>query len=324
MVLGIDTSCYTTSVALVGESGLAIDRRLLLEVPKGTRGLRQAEAVFQHVQNLPNLLSEVLPRRDITGVAVSSTPRSVADSYMPVFKVGEGTAQSLALALDVPCYFTSHQAGHIWAGLHGTGLNWAGDFLALHVSGGTTEVALVRLDESRNMELSVLGGSLDIHAGQLIDRIGVELGLAFPAGPHLEKLAKEGRSQGIDSVDLPVSVSGLHANLSGPEAAAKRALKRGADPLGLAQGIEDCVARTITALAKNAASDREQDRILIVGGVAANQYIRHFLATSLEEAGITVGFAPSALSSDNAVGVAAYGLWQAGTYRVHSCATNGE
>ena len=147
VILGIDTSCYTTSVALIAGRELLADRRLLLEVPQGKRGLRQAEAVFQHVRNLPQLLSEVLPREDITGVAVSSKPRSAAGSYMPVFKTGEGMARALALAWDVPLYLTSHQAGHIWAGC----LAWmwaAGSgLLAVHLSGGTTEVVSVRLEE---------------------------------------------------------------------------------------------------------------------------------------------------------------------------------
>ncbi len=315
-MLGIDTSCYTTSVAVVGEPGLLNDRRLLLEVPPGKRGLRQAEAVFQHVRNLPQLLSDVLPFRGITAVAVSGTPRSLPDSYMPVFKAGEASARSLALAWDVPCHVTSHQAGHIWAGLYGRDLHWEGDFWALHISGGTTELVSITLGQAaQDMAISLMGGSLDIHAGQLIDRIGVQMGLTFPAGPHLEKLAMEGRHQGVSPVILPISVRDLDLNLSGPEAAATRALEAGADPRAVAQGVEECLAQSLAALIKNATANRGGDRVLIVGGVAANKYIRNFLESSLSKYNITVVFAPRTLSGDNAVGVAAYGLRKVGAYR---------
>lgn len=315
-ILGIDTSCYTTSVAVLDDKGLLVDRRLLLDVPLGKKGLRQGEAVFQHVKNLPVLLSDVLPQRSITGVAVSSKPRWVSGSYMPVFKTGEGMARSLAIAWDVPCYHTSHQAGHIWAGLWGSELDWEGSFMALHISGGTTEIVSVDLSpaveaEADPMKMEVLGGSLDIHAGQFIDRIGVDVGLSFPAGSQLENMATEGRFRGIPPYVLPVSVSGSHLNFSGPETAAVRALEAGAPPEGVAQGVELCIAQSLTGVVEHTAQVSGLDRLLVVGGVASNQYIRRYLESHLEKVGITTAFAPYALSSDNAVGVAAYGLWRA-------------
>lgn len=312
VILGIDTSCYTTSVAIVGGKEV-VDRRLLLEVPLGKRGLRQAEAVFQHVKNLPVLLEEILPCQGITGVAVTSQPRSVSESYLPVFKTGEAMARGLALAWDVPCYLTSHQAGHIWAGLFGSGSYWEGTFLALHISGGTTEIGTVDLNRTVGGDagaMELLGGSLDLHAGQLIDRIGVKLGLSFPAGPEVEKLAQDGRRQGIPPFALPVSVNGLHLNLSGPETAAIRGIEAGAEPASVAQGVEICIAQSLTALALNAARITGLARLLIVGGVACNQYIRQHLENNLGKTGITTVFTTPELSRDNAVGVAAYGWWR--------------
>lgn len=314
VVLGIDTSCYTTSVAVVGGTDSVVDRRLVLEVPLGKRGLRQAEAVFQHVKNLPVLLEEVLPRKDIRGVAVSSKPRSVSGSYMPVFKVGEAAARTLALAWEVPCFFTSHQAGHIWAGLFFNRPFWEGSFLALHISGGTTEVVSVSLgnigEGEDSMGLELLGGSLDIHAGQLIDRIGVEMGLSFPAGPELERLAEEGQRQKIPPFPLPISVREMNLNFSGPETAAIRGIKAGIEPARIAQGIERCIAESLIALILHAAAASGLDRLLVVGGVASNQYIRSRLEDELTKAGIDTAFAPPGLASDNAVGVAAYGRWK--------------
>ena len=316
VILGIDTSCYTTSVALIAGRDLLADRRLPLEVPQGKRGLRQAEAVFQHVRNLPQLLAEVLPHTGIAGVAVATKPRSAAGSYMPVFKTGEGTARALALAWDVPLYAASHQAGHIWAGLWSSDLPAEQDFLAVHLSGGTTEIVAVRLgkpsgEDDEGIAIDILGGTLDIHAGQLIDRIGVRLGLSFPAGPQLEGLAETGRKQGTAPVLLPVSVKGMDINFSGPEAAAMRYLDAGADPVGIAQGVEMCIAESVVKMIMAGAEASGLDRVLMVGGVAANGYVRREAARQLAAAGIGAVFAPRRLSSDNAVGVAAYGSWRA-------------
>ncbi|HHV93345.1 MAG TPA: O-sialoglycoprotein endopeptidase [Firmicutes bacterium] len=316
VILAIDTSCYTTSVALIAGNEILADRRRLLEVPQGRRGLRQAEAVFQHVKNLPQLLEEVLPCRGITGVAVSSKPRSAPGSYMPVFKTGEGMARALALAWGVPLYLTSHQVGHIWAGLFGREQEVKQDFLAVHLSGGTTEVVSVRLQEpteqdDEGVRIEVLGGTLDIHAGQLIDRIGVKLGLPFPSGPQLEALAQKGREQGIPPVPLAVSVKGTHVNFSGPETEAQRMLEKGAHPAGVAQGVEICVAESAARMIEAAAEASGLNMVLIVGGVAANQYLRRYISSRLEKAGISVTFAAPRFSGDNAVGIAAFGRWRA-------------
>src|SRR5690606_7183010 len=118
--LGIDTSAYTTSVALVGVDGqLLADARTVLAVPAGSRGLRQSEAVFQHIRRLPELMERVMGsgRARVMAVAASTAPRPVPDSYMPVFKAGEAVARAVAAALGVPFVPLSHQEGHVWAGL---------------------------------------------------------------------------------------------------------------------------------------------------------------------------------------------------------------
>ena len=165
----MDTSCYTTSVAAVALDGHVLgSARRLLVVKMGGRGLRQSEGVFQHVQNLPELiaeLSEAVPGMEIAAVCASDAPRDVEGSYMPVFTVGSGMAASLSTLLGVPRFRSSHQAGHIAAARIDSGLP-AGPHLALHLSGGTTEVLACGEDGS----ISLLGGSDDLHAGQFVDR----------------------------------------------------------------------------------------------------------------------------------------------------------
>ena len=112
MVLGIDTSNYTTSLALVDHRKIISDKRKLLTVKEGERGLRQQEALFQHVSDLPVLFSELMEDigdRKIEAVACSVRPRPVDGSYMPVFMAGKSFAEVIASALKIPVYEFSHQ-----------------------------------------------------------------------------------------------------------------------------------------------------------------------------------------------------------------------
>ncbi|MEI3426167.1 MAG: hypothetical protein V8R10_05995 [Christensenellales bacterium] len=194
VVVGLDTSCYTTSAAAVTAEGNVIAScRKLLPVPQGQRGLRQSEAVFTHVRQLPGLIEELsayLTDCEIVAVCASRRPRDEEASYMPVFQAGDAQGRSLAALLRVPCFATTHQRGHVEAAKVDSGVT-AGDLLAVHLSGGTTEV-LSLVDD----HLTLLGGTLDLHAGQVVDRTGVALGLPFPAGPHLEELAVRGTAKG--------------------------------------------------------------------------------------------------------------------------------
>ncbi|MDW7651458.1 MAG: O-sialoglycoprotein endopeptidase, partial [Bacillota bacterium] len=205
MYYGIDTSCYTTSLAVTDAQGrLLCEQRKLLEVPSGERGLRQSDGIFLHLQNLPHLAEALAERTGplcLQAVAASTRPRPVDGSYMPVFTVGTSFGRMLAATLGVPFFSLSHQEGHIYAGLWSAGVDWD-NFYAVHISGGTTEILEVAR-QAKGLAIKELGGSEDLHAGQFIDRVGVALGLGFPAGPALEALAARCPGRGAD---VPVSV----------------------------------------------------------------------------------------------------------------------
>lgn len=301
MFLGIDTSCYTTSLAVTDAQGrLRSEARKLLTVPAGERGLRQSDGVFQHVQNLP-LLAESLWREvgplQLQAVAASSRPRPVAGSYMPVFTVGTSFGRSLAAAFAVPFFELSHQEGHLLAGMWSAGVDWS-NFYTVHVSGGTTEILSVALGES--VAITELGGTEDLHAGQFIDRVGVALGLPFPAGPQLEAL---GLRAGDDVLQVPVAVRGRKLSFSGPESHVQRALARGAAAESVARGVERCVAESLARVLKNIMAEYGSKPLLFVGGVMANGYIRQALQERLGDA---AAFADPRFAGDNAVGPALF------------------
>ncbi|MBP3646694.1 MAG: O-sialoglycoprotein endopeptidase [Clostridia bacterium] len=309
ITLGFDTSCYTTSAAAVNERGEVVAfSRMLLPVEQGQRGLRQSEAVFAHVRQMPQVMDQMresLKEYEIAAVCASAKPRDEEDSYMPVFTVGLGHARVVADALGVPLYETSHQQGHIAAGQIGNDMP-EGAFVALHLSGGTTELLKCAAGK-----LTLIGGCADLHAGQMVDRVGVALGLGFPAGPALEKLAMAYDGT-IESL-LPVSMEkgDLTCHLSGVETKAQQWIKSGQmTPEKIAAEVFDVLSRTVARLLTAACEASGTRRALVVGGVASSTLLREMLRRRLQKQRrpIEVYFGEPRYSADNAAGVAAIGM----------------
>ncbi len=294
-VLGIDTSNYTTSVAIYDGDKYTMQRKIL-DVKQGMRGIRQSEGVFIHNKELPQMLVEILNGVKIDAVGVSTAPRNAEGSYMPVFTVGHGYARAVASAVGANLHEFSHQDGHIMAGVYSSGaavlLN--NPFISVHLSGGTTEVLKSHFNGYR-FENEIIGGTLDISAGQLIDRVGVKMGLKFPCGNELERLALTADK----TIKLPFSIKGSYVNLSGVETKLLNSIS----------GPDAIVARTVFVYSKdllinmieNAITDTGINDILIAGGVASNSIIRKGLS---DRFGSMIHFATPELSCDNALGVA--------------------
>jgi len=299
--LGFDTSNYTTSFAAInGEGRLIFDYREILPVPLGEAGLRQRDVVFLHLRFLNRMVEEGLSRIDrakIGGIGVSVKPRPVIDSYMPSFLAGETVARALALALNIPLTLTTHQEGHLEAALWSLGLNLE-KFFAIHFSGGTSE--LLKIEKKKNhFKIETIGKTLDISAGQLVDRIGVKLGLPFPAGKQLENLARGAKG----SLKVPSTFRNGNWHFSGAETFLLRQLGN-VPPTEIARAVEDVIARTLFKIIEYHSSLNLP--MVLMGGVIANNYIKEFLTKRLKERRVKVNlfFAEAQYTSDNAVGVA--------------------
>ena len=290
--LGVDTSNYTTSVALVdGEGRVVFNGKKPLDVGLGERGLRQSDAVFAHTKNLPELF-ELIRGAHICAVGVSASPRDAADSYMPCFLAGVSAASSVACALDLPLYRFSHQRGHLRAALYSARREEriGKRFAAFHVSGGTTEILLVE-----NGEIIKIGGTLDLNAGQAIDRAGVAFGLKFPCGAELSKIAE------VSSIPQKprVCVNGLECNFSGLENKVLEMISAGADKSAVAGYVIEFVKLTLDKLCSNLLEAHPGLDVVFSGGVTSNRYIAAFLAGKYG-----ASFAEPEFSSDNAAGTA--------------------
>ena len=294
---GIDTSNYTTSAALCDRDGKIIANiKRPLPVSEGERGLRQSDAVFAHIKNLPEVMSELAQKinQEVCAVGVSAKPRDLADSYMPCFLSGVAAAEAFAAGSKAPLYKFSHQQGHIMAAYATSGAK-GNDFLAFHISGGTTELLKVTLKETE-FNVSLLGGTADLNAGQAVDRIGVKLGFRFPCGCEMEKSAS--RFTGIIP-PAKISVKDLECNLSGLENNAERLISKGASTDEICAYTFAFLAKTFSRLAINARERLGELPIVWAGGVMSNKIIQNELAK--------LGgcyFTEPQYSADNAVGTA--------------------
>jgi len=297
--IGIDTSAYTTSLAIVDKKeNLIKEAREPIKVKEGKRGIRQSEAVFEHLRQLPPLWEKLfcdVSFRHWSGVCVSEKPRPISSSYMPVFKVGEAFGRFLAQTLGIPYQACSHQENHLMAGFWSLSLP-EGEYLALHLSGGTTELLKVKYARQGIDGVALLGGTKDLSAGQFVDRVGQALGFSFPAGPEIEKLA-QGAAK---SIALTVAVDDTWFSFSGPASQAMRYKEQGIPPADLARGVEDNIALTLKRSLKNALLFMDNCQgVLMVGGVASNYHISQQLKENIS---VPVYVTPASYAQDNAVG----------------------
>ena len=301
-VLAFDTSNYTTSAAVYdGAQGYNVSR--LLDVAQGSLGLRQSDALFAHIKRLPEIADRLFSHLEddiLCAVGASTRPRSVEGSYMPCFLAGKTQAEVVSSVLKIPFYSFSHQEGHIAASCWGAERMdlMEREHLAWHLSGGTTELLLVK-PSGCSVSAEKIGGTTDISAGQLIDRTGKLLGLGFPSGKALDELSKGAVNQDVFHVktqDTYFSLSGVQNKVaayadSRPEEIAAYALR--------------CLVGAILKATRNALLKYPQCEVVFAGGVASNSMLRE-KCTDLPAV-----FCPPCYATDNAMGTAIL------TWRMH-------
>lgn len=297
--LGIDTSNYTTSVSAFFSNGDYLNLKKILDVKSNSIGVRQSDAVFMHVKNLPILfkeLNETLSERfhsgyTIKAVGVSSRPRPIEGSYMPCFLSGVSVAASISSVLSVPCYEFSHQEGHVRAALFSSGDKQLQKFYSFHLSGGTCEL-LETTKEHVGYSFKIISSSADITLGQLVDRIGVALGLGFPSGKELETLSEHTNNFS------KIKITGTDKiNISGFENIAKKMINDGFSREEVASYVYSVISKVIEKMLQS-----RQDLslpVLFSGGVSGSKRVQN----SVKHMCLPM-FSEPDLSSDNAVGIA--------------------
>ncbi len=304
-ILGIDTSNYTTSAALLDtETMKVVQEKMLLPVKKGEKGIRQSDAVFHHTVQLPKVVEKLFEQCNdihIDGIGVSFAPRLLSGSYMPCFTAGDSTASVLGAVMGIKPEKTSHQVGHILAGLYSCGklelLKNDSRFLAFHASGGTTDLLLCVPDKNNVLNIKEIGSSLDLKAGQAVDRTGVMLDLDFPCGKELDKLAcKSSRN----FKTKPVIRNGSCC-LSGVENLCRKMYDNNETHEDIAKFCISFLSDTFKRMIASGFEKYGKIPLLCVGGVMSNTIIREEIS---REFGALL--AKPEFSCDNAVGTAVY------------------
>ena len=302
LFLGVDTSNYTTSLALCSDGKVVKSVRRLLPVKDGEKGLRQSDAVFLHTKALPELCEELFSydeykKEYLSAVGVSFAPRDEEGSYMPCFLAGISFAKAISASHGIPLFQFSHQSGHIRAGIYSCADNndaFADNFISFHVSGGTTEALLVK-PIGACYEYKIIGGTNDASAGQIIDRAGVLSGIPFPCGKALDEL-----SQKADKKLTPLtSMSGTYFSLSGLQNKYEKYISDGESVGNASRFVFESIARTLEKCTQNIRAEYGALPVLYAGGVMSNSIIREKLS-KLDN----IYFASTELSCDNACGTA--------------------
>ena len=300
--LGVDTSNYTTSLALCDENGkIVANIRKILDVREGERGLRQSDAVFAHIKNFPELadkLAEAISGYELEAVGVSVRPRDAEGSYMPCFLAGKAVAEVVSSTHNVPVYEFSHQSGHIMAALYSsTHLEdlIKDDFIAFHVSGGTTEAVYVK-PNGYSFDVKIIADTADISCGQAIDRAGVMMGMKFPCGKELESCASQYDGK---LSKAKICVKDGKCNLSGLENIASRLYSETQNKALVSAYVLNFVRETLLKLTLDIREIYPDIPILYAGGVMSNKY----LESALSQIDGTY-FATPEFSADNASGIA--------------------
>ncbi|HEX5902345.1 MAG TPA: tRNA (adenosine(37)-N6)-threonylcarbamoyltransferase complex transferase subunit TsaD [Actinomycetota bacterium] len=311
-VLGIETSCDETGVAIVdGETVLA--NILASQVPLHERfgGVVPELASRAHVEALTPLLDGAIERAgigfgDLDGVAVTVGPGLVG-----ALLVGIAAAKSVSLATSAPLIGVNHLEGHILANAveHGPDLAPA---VCLVVSGGHT--MLVHMPEPHHYD--ILGQTVDDAAGEAFDKVARFLGLGFPGGPAVDRLARQGDPNAIrfpramaDSDDYDFSLSGLktavlrHVQL-------EREAGRTVDPADLAASFQEAIVDVQVSKTLRATRDRGVGTILLGGGVVANSRLRERIEKAGADDGLRVLIPSMDLCTDNGAMIALAGLWR--------------
>ena len=317
LVLGIETSCDETGVGIVrGSTLLAHSVASSMEEHARYGGVVPEVAARAHLEAMPQVLSDALSQAGVTygdldAIAVTSGP-GLAGALM----VGVGAAKALAVSLGLPLYAVNHLVGHVGVEC----LSESGDTLetptvALLVSGGHTSLLLVR-DLVHDVEL--LGETIDDAAGEAFDKVARVLGLAYPGGPEIDRVARDGDPEFVqfprgltahkdqDKHRFNFSFSGLKTAVA-RYVESTRARGEELDVASIAASFQEAVADVLIQKSLLACQEHDTPRLLLGGGVAANSRVRGLAQERCDEAGIELRVPPLSLCTDNGAMIAALG-----------------
>jgi N6-L-threonylcarbamoyladenine synthase len=315
LILAVETSCDETSAAVV-EDGVTILSNIVssqIDTHKKFGGVVPEIASRKHVESITRIMEEAVREagvelRDLSAIAVTQGPGLVGSLL-----VGIVAAKALAYALELPLIGVHHIAGHIYANALVQPLTYP--LMALVVSGGHTELVHVETEG----RFHIIGRTRDDAVGEAYDKVARAMGLPYPGGPHVDKLAQQADEEIVlprawlegDSYDF--SFSGIKSAVL---AVVNQAKMKGdvVNKAGLSLGFQNSAIDVLVTKAMRAAAEYGSKQLLLCGGVAANKGLRAALEAACGKAGLPLAVPPMSLCTDNAAMIAAAGFlkWKRG------------
>lgn len=307
LILGIETSCDETSVAVVRDGHEVLSNIVAsqIEVHRRFGGVVPEVASRQHVLAINPLLDEALATAGVGWGELTAIAGTHAPGLMGALLVGLVSAKAAAWALDIPFIGVHHLAAHIWANVMAEP-DLPRPFLCLLVSGGHT--SLVKVEGPR--QFVTLGETIDDAVGEAYDKVARLMDLPYPGGPAIDRLAPEGDPRAYPLPRALMHEEGYRFSFSGLKTAARRAIEKNAlagipvPTADLAASFQAAVVDVLVAKVTKAAEAEGLTTIALAGGVAANRGLREALAKRCEKRGWRLSLPPFDLCTDNAAMIA--------------------
>ena len=308
-ILGIESSCDETSVSIVknGTEEIATSTSTQIDIHKDFGGVVPEIASRHHVKNVTMVLEDCFDKANMTMDDIDAIAITYGPGLIGSLLIGLETAKTLAFIHNKPLIPVHHIAGHIYANSLVKELKFP--LLALVVSGGHTEI----IEMTDHYKFNKLGGTLDDAIGECYDKVARVIGLEYPGGPKIDKLAKEG--QPTYKLPVPLKDDSYNFSFSGLKSAvinlAHNEEQRGnkLNEADLATSFQKVAIESITTKIRKAIIEKNIKTVIVAGGVAANQGLRTAMQEVAEELNVDLSIPPMKYCTDNATMIAAAGYY---------------
>lgn len=309
-ILAIETSCDETSVAVIEDGKKILTNIISSQIPCHQKfgGVVPEIASRKHVELINGVIEEALQEAKLNFDQIDAVAVTYGPGLVGALLVGVSAAKALAYTLEVPLIGVNHMEGHIYANFLSHDLEFP--VVCLVVSGGHTEIIHI----SGHGQYENLGKTRDDAAGEAFDKVARALGLGYPGGPLIDKLAKEGNPEAITLPRAFLEEGSLDFSFSGLKSAVLNHLNRASqkgeevNKADLAASFQRSVTDVLVVKTIAAAQKAKVSKVILAGGVAANNELRSRLEAEANKVGIKIYYPPLVLCTDNAamIGSAAY------------------
>lgn len=312
LILGIESSCDETAAAVVADGCRVLSNVInsQIDLHKIYGGVVPEIASRKHIENISAVVDEALAKAGVSFDDISAIAVTYGPGLVGALLVGVSYAKALAFSLKKPLIPVHHIRGHITAN-YIAHTDVGTPYVCLVASGGHSHIVLVK---SYN-EFKVLARTRDDAAGEAFDKIARVLGLGYPGGPLIDKLAREGNPQAIDFPRVKMGEGSLDFSFSGVKTAVinylHKAEQRGEQVVkaDVAASFQQAVCEALCTHTITAARENNVKTIALAGGVASNSALRRMMAEEAAKYGIDVIYPPPILCTDNGAMIAAAGYF---------------